>query len=347
MIDFISVELEKISTHQVGNKLRDEGIKTSPDEVYIDGVDTKNLLLKYFLSPFTGNETFNFHNPTELGLNAVYTFCKRIFEDHSKFQQNSIEIAKHLYESSTHPKVSGGELSVCLLNNCFINGIRGNAIGLFKSEGKDIFLKFEPTTNSNFRIMHENGVNIGKLDKGCIIFNADRETGFQVFIIDSKKGNDTQYWKEDFLSIRPSSDNYHQTKSFLSITKDYVTKQMVEEFEVSKADQIDLLNRSVDYFKSHETFDKKTFENEVFTHPEMIKSFRNFDEQFRSTSDIELSDNFEISAHAVKKQSRVFKKILKLDKNFDIYIHGSKDLIEKGVENDGRKFYKIYYHEEV
>jgi len=59
-----------------------------------------------------------------------------------------------------------------------------------------------------------------------------------------------------------------------------------------------------------------------------------------------MTDNFEISAQAVKKQSKIFKSVLKLDKNFHIYIHGDKELIEKGVEKDGRKFYKIYYKEE-
>jgi hypothetical protein len=49
---------------------------------------------------------------------------------------------------------------------------------------------------------------------------------------------------------------------------------------------------------------------------------------------------------AVKKQQRIYKSVLKLDKNFHIYIHGNTDLIEKGVDMDGRKYYKIYYQEE-
>jgi len=61
---------------------------------------------------------------------------------------------------------------------------------------------------------------------------------------------------------------------------------------------------------------------------------------------MEVSDNFDISKQAVKKQARVFKSVLKLDKNFHIYIHGNRDLIEQGVDNNGRKFYKIYYEEE-
>ena len=39
--------------------------------------------------------------------------------------------------------------------------------------------------------------------------------------------------------------------------------------------------------------------------------------------------------------------VLKLDKNFHIYIHGDKKLIEKGFD-DGKamSFYKVYFKEE-
>ena len=46
----------------------------------------------------------------------------------------------------------------------------------------------------------------------------------------------------------------------------------------------------------------------------------------------EIADNFEISAQAVKRQARIFKSVLKLDKNFHIYIHGNRELIEKGFD---------------
>jgi hypothetical protein len=61
---------------------------------------------------------------------------------------------------------------------------------------------------------------------------------------------------------------------------------------------------------------------------------------------LDISDSFDISSQAVKKQARIFKSVLKLDKNFHIYIHGNRNLIEQGVEEDGRKFYKIYFKEE-
>lgn len=148
------------------------------------------------------------------------------------------------------------------------------------------------------------------------------------------------------MKTQPVNDEYHQTKEFLNIAKNFVTKELSDNLDVSKTDKIDLLNRSVEYFKKRETFDKNEFEQEVFQNNDLIDSFRRFDETFRKDNEIDLSDNFEISSQAVKKQARVFKSVLKLDKNFDIYIHGNRDLIERGVEKDGRKYYKIYYQEE-
>ncbi|NQU55028.1 MAG: nucleoid-associated protein [Bacteroidetes bacterium] len=345
MIDFTQIQLEEIYIHQVGNKLRDEGFKISKEDISFAEEDTKSYLLKYFLSPFNNNEVYNFHHPSELNLNEIYVFIKRIFAVPETLYQSSIDISKHLYEKSTHPKINGGELCVCYFKKCSFDGINTEAIGFFKSERKDVFLKFN-STNNNFEVKHENGVNVNKLDKGCLIFNLEEENGYKVCIIDSNKSNDTQYWKNEFLNIRPASDIYNFTKDFLSLTKEYVTKQLTDEFAVGKADQIDLLNRSVEYFKTHETFEKSDFEKEVFQNNGIIDSFRSFNETYRQENEIELSDSFEISPQAVKKQARVFKSVLKLDKNFHIYIHGDRELIEQGVEKDGRKYYKIYYQDE-
>jgi hypothetical protein len=125
-----------------------------------------------------------------------------------------------------------------------------------------------------------------------------------------------------------------------------VSDVLPEEFEVTRTDQIDYLNRSIGYFKSNEQFNEEEFKKDVFNSPEVIRSFEGYKKTYEDASDFNLSSEFEISSPAVKKQSRVFKSVLKLDRNFHIYVHGNRELIEKGVEEDGRKFYKIYYTEE-
>jgi hypothetical protein len=121
---------------------------------------------------------------------------------------------------------------------------------------------------------------------------------------------------------------------------------MPQQFEVSKADQVDFLNKSVKFFKEKETFDMEEFENEVIIQPDVIQSFNRYKLDFEKEQEIEIHDSFNISDNAVKKQARSIKSIIKLDKNFHIYVHGDREMIEQGIDENGRKFYKIYYKEE-
>ena len=162
------------------------------------------------------------------------------------------------------------------------------------------------------------------------------ETPYTVFIIDNTS-NETDYWQNEFIKVKLKQDDANSTNQFLTLAKSFVTKQFPSEFETTKADQIDLLNRSVEYFKKNENFDKQNFEQEVFQDNEVIKSFQNFDSKYRQENEINISDDFFISSQVVKQQARVFKSVLKLDKNFHIYIHGNNELIKQGVDSDGRK----------
>jgi hypothetical protein len=219
------------------------------------------------------------------------------------------------------------------------------AIGIFKAENKIPFLQVD---HQSFHLNYEEGFNVEKLDKGCLVLNIDRENGYRVCIVDkANRAVDAQYWRDHFLQLSPCADNFNSTKEFLNLTKKFITKQVPEEFEVSKTDKIDLLNRSLDYFKTNEAFYKEDFETEVLQDENLIESFRNYDRNYRNEQGIEFDDHFAISDQAVKKQSRSFKSIIKLDKNFHIYVHGNKNLIEQGIDESGRKYYKIYFENEM
>ena len=348
MIDYTNTDIEKVSVHTVGNKTNGEELLLSKSLLNISDLKVRELLFKFFLSPFTSPEFYSFTFSNEdFTLNPLFNFASQIFDSSKTFQKNSVNVAKHLYELSIHPQIKSGDLFLAYFTDISIEDELTDAIGIFKSESRQAFLKLN-SSQENFSIQYDDGINIEKLDKGCLIFNTDKNSGYKVCIIDkSNKSVEAQYWKDSFLQLKPCSDDYHHTKQFMNIAKNFVTKQLTEDFEVSRADQIDLLNRSVDYFKTHDTFDKKDFEKLVFQDTGIIKSFRNFDETYRGNHDIEANDSFEISPQAVKKQARVFKSVLKLDKNFHIYIHSNRDLIEQGVEKDGRKFYKIYFDKEA
>lgn len=343
---FIEAVIIDFYVHRVGNKIADEQYFIAKRGIQLDE-SLKTLLSHYFLSPFKSDELYSFSHSIDISLNEVYSCVNKVFENPEELYKQSINLAKHLYDQSVHPKIKGGEFYIVYFEDCILDGETLDAIGLFKSENKDTFIEIEQVKDG-FDMESRQGININKLDKGCLIFNTEKENGYVLSIIDNtNKGSEAQYWKDDFLSVQPKKNEYHQTNQFLGIAKQFVTKQLDEEFELSKADKIDFLNRSVDYFKKHETFDKNEFEEEVFGESNVIESFRKFDQSYRQENEVELSDNFVISEQAVKKQARVFKSVLKLDKNFQIYIHGNKELIEQGIEKDGRKYYKIYYVNET
>lgn len=346
VIDYTSLKTKFIITHHIGNKLRDEKYLLSSEMSDIED-RTHDFLLKYFLQPIKNEEFYSFTHPIELSMNEVNILIKKIFTDEKSFIKNTQNIAKLLYDQSMHPRIKEGELNIVYFTNVLVNDKILDAVGIFKSEKNVPYIKMEKL-QTKFNINHDYGFEIKGIDKGCVIFNMNADLGYRILIFDnSSKSEEAQYWKDNFLQVQPISDQYHQTKEFLDLTKNFITKQLGDESNVDKTHQIDMLNRSVEYFKSHSNLSKSDFEKEIFQDEEIIQSFRDFDKTYTENSQIQLPDNFEISSIAVKKQARIFKKVLKLDKNFDIYIHGDSELIERGVDANGRKYYKIYYKEEA
>jgi hypothetical protein len=344
MIDSSLTNIQQVSAHYIGNPTNSESLRLSEAPMEVNDEKVHQLLRTYFLSNFTTPEyyTFTFSNE-DFTLNPIYKFAMDIFQEPESFHENSVNLAKHLYGATQHPNIKAGELYIAYFDSIEVQNMSVEAIGIFKSENKENYLKLSP----QFSMSADEGINIKKLDKGCLILNAEKEEGYKVLIVDNINKSDAHFWKHDFLNVKPRSDAFHHTNNFMKLTKQYVEDQLAEEFSVSKADKIDLLNRSMDFFRSKEEFSKAEFEVDVLGNADVIESFRNYGNNFMTTNNLGPMDNFEISVQAVKRQARVFKSILKLDKNFHIYIHGSRELIEKGFDEvTGKHFYKLYFDSE-
>ena len=255
-----------------------------------------------------------------------------------------MSLAKHLYESGMHPQIKGGEFYTAYFSDCNFGGERCDALGLFKSETRDTFLDVEQQAGG-VHIAAREGIDIKRLDKGAVIFNTEREEGFAVFVVDNTNRTEARYWIDDFLRVRQRQDNYHNTHNTLAMCKKYVTKHLSKEFEVSKADQAELLNETMKYFQEQESFSMDDFSEKVIRQPEVVESFTRFRQEYEQDRDIRIEDEFGISDSAVKKQARSYKSVIKLDRNFHIYVHGNRNLLEQGEDEKG-KFYKVYYQEE-
>lgn len=352
MITFFEASLDTISVHHVGNQSQGEMYALSQQPLNLKDDVIPALLLQYFLKPFEKvNEVYHLmHSSGDLSLNEIHHFVSEVFDDKTKFHATSEQIAKHLHASGTHPNIKAGELYVVYFNQVQIEGELLDAIGIFKSENKETYLKVYPDAGGFAVDYEQDAININKLDKGVLVFNVEKENGYKVVVVDkTTAGQDAAvYWKDDFLQLKIRNDSFNQTSNALGVYKNFVTNKLDEEFEMTKADKIDLLNRSMKYFKEKETFDLDEFAEEVISNPGAIESFKNFKNNYEEEFDTKIADTFEISDNAVKKQARVYKSVLKLDKNFHIYIHGNKELIEKGFD-DGKamNYYKVYFNQEA
>lgn len=303
----------------------------------------EQMLKNIFLKPFsTVTNTYQFTHDIDLDLNVLYSLSREIYNN-EEIGSTYEGIISHLQTSSRHPNIKEGELFIVRFSNILVGNEPMDGLGIFKIEKKDPFIETPNWTKEPILLFKE-GIGEKKLDKACLIL-FDKEP-FTILAYDNNN-SEAVYWKNDFIQLDFKKDHINNTSHFLEMTKSYITDQMPEEFEVTKTDQIDLLNKSIKYFKEAEDFDKGEFELSVFgREDEAISSFRNFDNQYQDEMDLEIEDNFKIAVNSVKKQARVFKSVLKLDKNFHIYIHGDRELIEQGEEPDGRKYYKIYYDQE-
>ena len=332
------------SIHFVGNKSAEEGTIISTSRMSLDD-GMRAILENHFLTPFTSEEYFQLYHDSGLEYNVVYGAVTQIFDVPETLYEQSVNLAKYLYDQSTHPKIKGGEFYVVYFKDCFVGGETADAVGLFKSENKDSFLKVL-IGGGGFSLDCEQGIPLKKLDKGCLVFNKDRDNGFVVAVVDNtNRGFEAQYWMDDFLHLRQRKDEYSNTHNVMAMAKSFVTQELPKSFEVTKADQIELLNKSLQFFKEKDTFDMDEFAQEVIEQPEVIESFQEYKRNYESENDISIDDSFAISSYAFKKQQRSYKRVINLDKKIQIIINGNRDHIEQGEDERG-KYYKVYYREE-
>ncbi len=341
-----STNIYALAVHGVGNKSLDEGVDISKALVNING-SLNDLLLSFFLNPFKGIGFYNFCHENDLNSNKIYHWISTIFNDPETLYNLSVEITNHLYNCSVHPKVKWGEFYVVYFQDCIVEGNTVDGIGIFKSENREVYLNVSPA-NDNYTIQANEGIPIGKLDKGCIVFNYMPENGFLVALTENvKRSTELQYWRDDFLQVSQRNDSYFQTSNVIELCKGFASECMPAEFDVSKVDTADLLNKSASFLTNNESFTIDEFAKEVIQQPEVIESFKNYKSNFEAEHDIQINDQFELSPDALKKQMRVFKSVIKLDKNFHIYVHGNRENIARGFDDQsGLHFYQLFYKEE-
>ncbi len=341
-----------VSVHHVGNKAAEESLILSSSPLRVD-TDTTAALLRYFLSSFKNEQWYHFSHDISLAQNTVYECVRGIFEDPSSLHSRSVDLAKYLYGCCSHPRIKGGELYVALLEGCSLNDCNYRAVGLFKSESSDTFLEVG-SKGGVITVQAKTGIDVKKLDKGALILESEKGDGYRILIVDNtSRSTEAQYWSVDFLGTLPVADAYFHTENVMDMTKKFVTEELPKTFSLDQGDKASILAKGEQYFREKESYDMGEFAREVFgaddsPEGEMIGDcFGKFAQSWQQERGVELQDSFDLNSDAVKRHARTYRSVIKLDRNFHIYVHGGQGLMEKGYDPEsGKSFYRIFFDEE-
>jgi len=327
----------------VGNKLKGDNMLLSNSPVSIAS-DLEDVIKKFIFSPFRSNELFNFNNPTN---NSIFASIKQMFSSPNSFGSESKKIAKHLFEKTNNPKVNGGNIFIVHLNDMIMNDELVSAIGLFKTESADTFLKVK-SSDDKLLVERDVGINISKMAKGAIIFNVNEEDGYLISLLDKRsKSEEIAYWSESFLNISPFKDDYYQTKNAMGCISDFVTQTLPDIYSMNKSEQSALLYSSLEYFKDNDDFAWDVFAKEIFIAPEVIDELDTHKGKYEKENDVEFSETFTINTPALKKEAKAFKSIIKLDDRFEIIIYKDNENLIRGKDPaTGMNYYQILFKNE-
>jgi hypothetical protein len=345
MINLYPSQIESVSLHRMGNKSKNEPLFLSADPYSLDD-ETTGLLKEYFFKPFREKEEnyYRLTHEADLEFNPVYALVSAIFDKPSSAHLHSGKLATHLYEQSGHPHIKSGELYVVYITDALLDNKKVDAVGIFKSELKHDFLQFEEKAE-NLSIRVEQGVNLNKLDKGCIIFNTLREEGFKVLSVDSNR-YDAKYWLDQFLGVDALADENFYTKNYLKFCQNFA-KDVVLPAE-DKQQEVLFMNRAVNHFAKNSAFEESNFLNEVMENPDLIPEFKHYKVEKGPKYSIEDVSNFDIANKAVSDARKKIKNVIHLDTNIQIRLdfinpESAEKFVEKGWDEERQMYYYLVY----
>ncbi len=350
MLNLYSTHIASLSIHRVGNKSRNEALFLS-EERYKTNDELTPLLKEYFLKPFREKEEnyFKFSHDTDLEFHELYNLATEIFSSPENIHSLSKKITTHLYQQSQHPHIKSGEVYVAYLENLQLDNQKVNGIGIFKSELKQDFLQFSEMENQLDAVLQQ-GINLNKLDKGCIIFNVEKEEGYKILSVDSNR-YDARYWLESFLGVEALADDNFYTKKYLKFCQGFA-KDVVLPAE-DKKQEVMFMNRAVNHFAKNDSFEESAFINDVIDNPAFIPEFQHYKNEKAPKYSIEDLTSFSIANTAVTDARKKIKNVINLDTNIQIKLdfinpESAERFVEKGWDEEKQMYYYlVYFNKEV
>lgn len=319
---------------RVGNKSKEDGVAFSDSLCQMGGVE--EYLLSVIKASFKLDDWKRFYYIDDLKMNPAFRFVSKIFEDETAIVKQANNLARHLYEQSIHPNIKIGEFYVVLLDGCEVDGVETNAIGLFKSEIHETVLTVK-MENNRLVLSPEMGMSLKKLEKGCIVFNVEKELGYKVAVVDNTGSNtDAHYWVDNFLHVCNCEDDYHQTERLAELCRGFVEKVS----EQSAVDGVIIAKKATEVLKTTETLAVADLADVICQNEEQKDEFEAYRKRFEEENGA-LNDEVVLVKMAVNYKPVSRMNVLKIGTDFEVKVLNPEARIETGEDKNG-KWWKLY-----
>lgn len=341
-MNYLNAKIESLAIHTVGNPSNDEPLILNQQLVELSE-NEHDIVLEMLLQGFNENEKFE--SEEELW-SPVYEFCMRLrYNTHAiDLNKDSHRVAQHLYDVMTHPKISAGHLFIAHISEVLVNGEFNEVMVLIKTEIEKTVIELD-WHESDLSLKYHSGIIPGQIEKGALVY-LDAFRNQQYLLIDkSINSNQDRYWIDSFLEVVPVKNGYFKTKKVIEISKDFIEHKLPEITDLERKEVARIKQEAEKYLRTKDQFQIDEFSEALFHNKDLQEGFKTYANELEDSSIIE---DFDISREAAKKAKTTFKEVIKLDKNFHIYIHGNTDLIQQGYDDKkGMNYYKVYFNNQL
>lgn len=329
------------TVQKVGNKLNEDGIAfaSKADDI----TSASEFISTLIKNTFKFDVFSRLYAIDELNTNNVYRFVRKIFSDNANFVSQSNNLARHLYDQSTHPNIINGEFYVVYIEDCCVSGQNTDALLLLKTEIKDSFLTVT-YENGEYSIKPQFGLSSKHIDKGCLIFNIEKDNGYLLSIVENSTiRQDGRYWTQNFLYAKEIISDFQQTENVANFCASLIQKVI----EINPS-------RALDLAKASRSIAQRLQNSETEINTEDLISSLELDENTSSVISLfrqdyekkvgKIPEKFVSNQNAVKRKAITKSNVLRVCSGFEVKILDPSAIIEQGYDDEkGRNFLKLYF----
>lgn len=299
------------------------------------------VLKEFFIKPFASIKAeYNFSHSVDLKYNVIYQTALKVLNNEN-FVACSQDIFKHLQAVSTMPTIKDGDVFVAKITDIVVGDTYCDGLGIFKIEQKREFIETFMDSDGNMQFAIKNGFSTNRIDKACMIVFTKQVP--KCFLIDTSK--DSKFWRQDFLGLVPVSNPYSQSKAVIQVFQSFVNEELKERMEMTKEEQVRLLNTWTEQVKSADTLLMKQTAEMVLDNKEMVDLFSEYCRLYEENEGIKLSGSIDVDKKAVMLPKKV--RTIRLDNTIEINLLKTGPFIERGYdEKMGMNYYKLYFSTE-